>query len=53
MQRDQIDIKSKATTKYLQMLIYYKGDAHRPVHGPCLYMYAIDLVADTSHNQKT
>ena len=24
MQRDQIDIKSKATTEYLQMLIYYR-----------------------------
>ena len=24
MRRDQIDIKFRATTKYLQMLIYYK-----------------------------
>ena len=38
MQRDQVDIKSKATTNYLQRYIYYKGDVHRPVHGPCLYM---------------
>ena len=51
MQRDQIDIKSKATTEYLWMLIYYRVKG-RSVHRPCLYMYAIDLVADTSHNQK-
>ena len=38
MQRDQIDIKSKATTNYLRRYIYYKGSAHRPAHGPCLYM---------------
>ena len=35
---NQVDIKSKATMNYLQRYIYYKGNAHRPVHGPCLYM---------------
>ena len=48
---NQVDIKSKATTKYLLMLIYSQNGAHRPVHRPCLYM-CINLVADMSHNQK-
>ena len=51
MQRDQIDIKSKATTEYLRMLIYYRVKG-RSAHRPCLYMYAINLVADMSYNRK-
>ena len=50
MQRDQIDIKSKATTEYLQMLIYYKVKG-RDAHRPCLYMYAIDLGQIQCYNQ--
>ena len=36
---NQVDIKSKATTKYLWRYIYYKGNAHGPAHRPCLYMF--------------
>ena len=35
---NQVDIKSKATTNYLWQYIYYREDAHKPAHGPCLYM---------------
>ena len=49
---NQVDIKSKAITKYLLMLIHSQNSAHRPAHGPCLYICAINLVADTSHDQK-
>ena len=45
MQRDQINIKSKATTEYLRMFIYYRVKG-RGAHRPCLYMYAIDLAVD-------
>ena len=39
---NQVDIKSKATTEYLQMLIYYKVEG-RSTHRPCLYMYGYQL----------
>ena len=52
MQRDQINIKSKATTEYLQMVIYYRVKG-RGTHRPCLYIYAIDLVVDMSHSPDT
>ena len=35
---NQVDIRSKATTKYLLIFIYSQNSAHRPAHGPCLYM---------------
>ena len=35
---NQVDIKSKATTEYLWVLIYYRVEG-RGVHRPCLYMY--------------
>ena len=35
---NQVDIKSKATTKYLLIFIYSQNCVHRPVHRPCLYM---------------
>ena len=35
---NQVDIKSKATTKYLLYFIYSQNCAHGPAHGPCLYM---------------
>ena len=35
---NQVDIKSKATTKYLLYFIYLQNSAHRPAHGPYLYM---------------
>ena len=35
---NQVDIKSKATTKYLLIFIYLQNCAHRPAHGPCLYI---------------
>ena len=36
-QNNQVDIKSKATTQYLRVLIYYKVEG-RGTHRPCLYM---------------
>ena len=35
---NQVDIKSKATTRYLKILIYSQNSAYRPAHRPCLYM---------------
>ena len=35
---NQVDIKSKAATKYLLYFIYLQNSAHRPAHGPYLYM---------------
>ena len=35
---NQIDIKPKATTEYLQLFIYYRVKG-RGAHRPCLYMY--------------
>ena len=42
---NQVDIKSRATTNYLQRYIYYKGDVHRPAHGhdcTCLVTLGVD-----------
>ena len=42
---NQVDIKSKATTQYLQILIYYRVKG-KGVHRPCLYMYGYQLGVD-------
>ena len=35
---NQVDIKSKATTQYLWVLIYYRVKG-RSAHRPCMYMF--------------
>ena len=47
---NQVDIKSGATTKYLQRYIYYRGSVHRAVHTDqctghvctCFYQLGVD-----------
>ena len=49
---NQINIKSKATTKYLQMLIYYRVEGRACTDHVCICM-AIDLAVDKELYPKT
>ena len=49
---NQVGIKSKATTKYLQMLIYYRVEGRACTDHVCICM-AIDLAVDKELYPKT